>query len=149
MRKLFAASILTIVDACMCVFVGFMSLLIAASYTLAFFSGGGYFLDFTSYAWFLIGIFGILAFGFGLKSGMMMLRRKQFAWSIIGVCFILVSGFVILLWSFSTMGWILGVPFYGLNLVFQLWFWFGIQITIIVFAILSLILVATSKREFS
>jgi len=150
MRKLFAASFLTIVDAVICVFVGFIGLLIAASYALAFYVDGRFFLDFTFYAWLLIGILGIIAFAFGLKSGMMMLRRKRFALSIIGVCSILVLGFVTLLWTFLTMsGLIRGVPFFGLGLVLQLSFWLGLHIAIIVFAILSLILVATSKREFS
>jgi len=124
-----AAGILTILAACIFVPIG------------ALFIG--------AYVWYSIqghpegievvitGLFSILGFAFGLASGILSLKRKHFAVSIAGVSVIILSGFAIIFGMATrryrqavTDALTFGVPIIGL-------------------AILSLIFVAVSKKEFS
>jgi hypothetical protein len=131
---LLIAAALTIAGACLCAFLGLLGVLVFATYVSL-----GTFKDVTFYIWSFVGIFGLVAFVLGLNSGIMMLRRKHFWLSAIGVFFLLVPDSAIFLFSIWTYGgWILGVPYFGLLL----------SMTIGTFSILSLILIAISKREF-
>jgi len=77
------------------------------------------------------GAFGILVSTFALAGGVMILKRKNLAFSIIGMCFMVVKGATFVI---STSG-----DFWGLF----------IGTDILMLAVISLIFISISYREFS
>ena len=114
-----SAGVLTIVGSCLALVIGLLGLVV---------SGYAYEYDTASYA--VMGIFGILAFAFGLTAGILTLKRKVFPLAIIGICFVIVSGIVISIAIPYGAFWIFGVP-------------------IAILSILGVIFAAISKREFT
>jgi hypothetical protein len=130
-----AGGILTILDSCMCAFIGGIGLLALASEYMR----GMPFYYYTGYevSMFVIAFFGIMGFAFGLASGIMSLRRRHFALSIAGLSLLILTGIAIIIGAGASPyedslsgGLEFGLPIMGI-------------------AILSLIFVAISKQEFS
>jgi hypothetical protein len=112
-----AGGILAIIGSCIAIITGIAGLA----------SATGYYNDFGAYM--IMGIFGILAFAFGLTAGILTLKRRVFALAIIGISLLLVSG-VITSIAIPYAGWIFGLP-------------------IAILSILAIIFTAISKREFA
>jgi hypothetical protein len=124
-----AAGILAIVSSCMSIIfsvlgiMGFVSTLSHSYYS--------------PYYWSLfMGIFGLVAFAFGVTGGIMSLRRRNFILALIGACLLILQGFITILamglegtnaWAYSLL---VGSP-------------------LIVLSVLSLIFIAISNKEFS
>jgi len=86
---------------------------------------------------FILGIFGIIVFAFGLASSILALRRRHFKISLIGAC-------LILIWSILINYHIAYfVPYY------ERFEGFVIAIPITMFSILGIAFLITSKSEFS
>jgi len=133
-----AAGIMTIIAACICAFIGGMNLL---------FSMWGYlyindvYYPINDVHRFVAGVFGLLAFILGLASGRMSLRRKHLGLSIAGMCLIIVSVLIAISETVASVRAHNGILSVEGILVFHA--------PPIVLAILSLIFVAVSKKEFS
>jgi hypothetical protein len=78
--------------------------------------------------WFLAGIFGFLGFAFGLTAGILALKRRVFSLAIIGMALMIAGG--ILSFADFFVGIIFGIP-------------------TLVLAILSVIFIGISHREFT
>lgn len=117
------AGVLAILSSCVAIGIG-----ILAIYEALTESGYGWgYVNGVNLEYVVIGIFGILAFSFGLSSGIIALlrNRKYIAFSIFGLSFMLAFGILI-----ATQLWYLGLP-------------------MTILSILSIIFVAISKAEFS
>jgi hypothetical protein len=108
-----ASGVLTIIGASISLLIGIIFLINA------------YFLGDASDA--TVGVFGILAFSFGLTGGILTLKRKVFVLAIIGICFVIVSS--ILTSVAIDFGFIFGLP-------------------VFILSTLGLIFTAISKKEF-
>jgi hypothetical protein len=84
--------------------------------------------------WMLLGVFGIIAFAFGLTGGIMSKRRKNFALTMIAVCFPLVENAAVV--KYSLDNYQLAIP------------WIAIALATII-STLSGILIGRSDEEFS
>ena len=117
-----AGGILAIISACICAFVGIISLARFASY-------------FYFHYWlFFVGMFALVGFIFGLTGGILALRRRYFEIAIFGVSLIMLSGFVNIV--------VLRVAPRGVFLVALL------GIPILILSIMSLIFIVISQAEF-
>ena len=85
---------------------------------------------------FFLGVLGLLSVPFGLAGGIMALRRKHFIISLVGVCFMIVADSIILAATIL-------MPYPGLRIGLV----FGLPVLLL--SKLSLILIASSKTEFS
>lgn len=132
------AGIMTIVAACMLAFSGVLDLFISL-YGYLYINNVYY--PINDINRFTAGIFGILAFFLGLASGRASLRRKHFALSIAGICFIIVSVPVIILEGVASI-----LAHNGKFSIEGILIFYS---PLMVFAIVSLILVAISRHEFS
>lgn len=124
-----AGGILAIIASCVCIIIGLVYLIMFQA-SISYVGGQ------PRWECLFAGLFGIIAFAFGLAGGITSLRRKNFKLAIIGVCFALTSGFV----NFGALG---THPYSALlgGLIFGL--------PIIILSLLSLIFIAISKGEFS
>lgn len=118
-----AAGVLTIIAACICLFLGIL-------YMYAYVEG-----EYSYYygrvhppEYFLTGIFGLLGFAFGLTGGILALKRRVFPLVIIGMALMMIEGI------FSFVEPVIGVVF---------------GIPVLLFAILGVIFTGISKREFA
>jgi len=84
--------------------------------------------------WMLLGVFGIIAFAFGLAGGIMSKRRKNFALTMIAACFPLVENAAVV--KYSLGNYQLAIP------------WIAVALATIISA-LSGILIGRSDEEFS
>lgn len=133
-----AAGVMTIVAACICVFSGGLNLF---SSLWGYLYINGQYYPVNDPQQFVAGIFGVLAFILGLASGTTSLRRKHLALSITGMCFIIVSVPVMVLEMLASVRAHYGtVSPVGMAVFFA---------PPMVLAMLSLIFVAVSHREFS
>lgn len=124
-----AAGILTIVAACACIITGVIGLIFSAV---------------SGIAQFLIqGVIAVLAFAFGLTSGIMSLKRSYFVITIIGICIITVAGLVNVVMFGVPIGFNYGIAVASILMGLL----FGLPVVIL--SILSIIFVTLSKREFS
>jgi hypothetical protein len=123
------AGILTIIAACVFVPVGTLFMGAYVWYAIQGHSEGIEVL--------ITGLFGILGFAFGLTSGILSLKRRYFGMSLAGLSMVIFCGFAI----------IFGMAVRGYRQAVADALGFGVPI--IVMAILSLIFVAISKKEFS
>ena len=115
------AGILTIIGSCVAIAMGIIYLAAALfSYGYAY----GYIYGLSVY-YLITGIFGIIAFAFGLTGGIFSLKRKRLAFSIFGMSLLIASGIMM-----AIPLWVFGLP-------------------IAVLSILSVIFVAISKGEFA
>jgi len=133
-----AAGIMTIFAACICAFIGGMNLILSMWGYLYI---NDVYYPINDIHKFVAGVSGVLAFIFGLVSGRMSLRRKHFGLSIAGMCFIIVSVLIAISETVASVRAHNGILSVGGILVFHA--------PPIVLAILSLILVAVSRKEFS
>ena len=85
---------------------------------------------------FFLGFLGLLAFPFGLTSGITSLRRKHFALSVFGVCFMIIADSIIVLATVL-------MPYPGLPIGLVL------GLPVVILSNLSLILITSSREEFS
>jgi hypothetical protein len=115
------AGVLTIVAACISSVIGTIEV-------FAFAAGR------SSYLYFIIGMFGFLAFAFGLTGGIFSTERKQFALSVTGTSLVLAFGFVMIFTSALT-GSVAGGLLFGSPVLFL--------------SFLSMIFVGVSKGDFS
>lgn len=111
-----ASGVLTIIGSCIAILYGILGLIDAS---LNYYNSGPYA---------IVGIFGILAFAFGLTGGILTLRRKVFVLAIIGISLVLISGIIISV--AIPIGFIFGIP-------------------VMILSILGLIFTSISKREFT
>ncbi len=117
------AGVLAILSSCVAIGVGILAIYAALTE-----SGYGWgYVNGVNLDYVVIGIFGLLAFSFGLSSGIIALlrNRKYIAFSIFGLSFMTAVGILI-----ATQLWFLGLP-------------------MTILSILSVIFVAISKAEFS
>jgi hypothetical protein len=123
-----AAGILTIIAACACLIVGIIGLIVFALSLIP--------------QLLIQGVIAVLAFAFGLTSGIMSLKRKHFAMTAFGACLIIVAGFVNLL--------VFGVPmgFGYTSSIYPILMSLSFGVPILVPSILSIIFVFLSRREF-
>jgi len=134
----FGAGIMTIIAACICAFIGGMNL---------FLSMWGYlyinehYYPINDIHEFVAGVFGVLAFIFGLANGRMSLRRKHRGLSMAGMCFIIVSTLIVISETVASVRAHNGILSVEGILIFN-----GPPIAL---ALLSLIFVVISKQEFS
>jgi hypothetical protein len=129
---------MTIIAACMMAFSGGMNLFLSL-YGYLYINDVYY--PINDINRFTAGIFGIFAFILGLASGRAALRRKHLTLSIIGMCFIMISVPLTVLETVASV-----LAHYGkLSIEGTLMF----CVPQIVLAVLSLILVALSRHEFS
>jgi len=84
--------------------------------------------------WMLLGIFGVIAFVFGLAGSIMSIRRKNFALTMVAVCFPLLENTVVVKYSFDN--YLLAIS------------WITIAPAFII-SILSGVLIGRSDEEFS
>ena len=75
-----------------------------------------------------VGVLGIIAFSVGLASAISVLRRKRFAFSLFGTSLMLTVGILMSVTAFAAV-------FYG--------------VPIVTLAVFSIVLLATSRKEFS
>ena len=124
-----AAGILAIIAACACIITGVIGLILSAV---------------SGIAQFLVqGVIAVLAFAFGLTSGIMSLKRSYFVITIIGICIITVAGLVNVV--------VFGVPL-GFNYVIAvapILMGLLLGLPILILSVLSIVLVLLSMREFS
>jgi hypothetical protein len=123
-----AAGILTIIAACISIFIGTVGIIDLGT-SFAYYYG-------FAYAFFFMGIFGILAFAFGLTGGIFSIKRIHFALSIVGISLVLVSGFVTII-ELAAMGnyaWVVGLLF---------------GLPIVLLSLLGVIFAGISKGEFT
>jgi hypothetical protein len=82
-----------------------------------------------------VSVWNMLSFSFGLTSGVFVLKRQQFGLSVFGISLLLTGGCVTVLGFGWIAGnsWVTGLPF---------------GVPVIVLAILGLVFVSISKREF-
>lgn len=123
-----AAGILAIIAACACLIVGIIGLIV-------------FVLSLTRQL-LIQGVIAVLAFAFGLTSGIMSLKRRHFAMTAFGICFIVVAGFVNVL--------VFGVPmgFGYTSSIYPILMSMSFGLPILVPSILSIIFVFLSRREF-
>jgi len=113
--------ILTIIDACLCLFIGIVGVLRYAG-------------SFYNYPWLLfLGLTAFLGFAFGLVGGIAALKRKLYEIALLGVSVIMLSGFIDVVALAARhrilLEALLGIP-------------------VLVLAILSLVFIAISRTEF-
>ncbi|MCJ7469828.1 zinc-ribbon domain-containing protein [Candidatus Bathyarchaeota archaeon] len=114
--------ILTIIDACLCLFIGIVGVL-------------RYAWSFYNYPWLLfLGLTAFLGFAFGLVGGIAALKKKYYEIALLGTSVIMLSGFVDVI-AFAAarhrafLEAALGIP-------------------VLILAILSLVFIAISRTEF-
>lgn len=133
-----AAGIMTIIAACICAFIGVMNLF---SSMWGYLYINEHYYPINDIHKFVAGVFGVLAFIFGLASGKMSLRRKHLGLSIAGMCFIIVSVLIVISEIVASVRAHNGILSVEGTLV--------LGAPPIALALLSLIFVAISKQEFS
>jgi hypothetical protein len=125
------AGILTIIGSCITIT---LSILLVAG-TLYIVVMGYFGISPARYLYNLIaGIFGIIAFAFGLTGGIFALRRRRIALSIFGISLLITSGIM------------MSLPFWVMGYTISNWVW---GLPIVILSVLSVIFVAVSKGEFS
>ncbi|MGA9388097.1 MAG: hypothetical protein WBV70_04645 [Candidatus Bathyarchaeia archaeon] len=122
------AGILTIIAACACLIAGIIGLIVFALSLLP--------------QLLIQGAIAVLAFAFGLTSGIMSLKRRHFAMTAFGICLIVVAGFVNVLVFGVPMGFGYTGPIYPILMSIS----FGLPI--LVLSILSIIFIFLSRKEF-
>ena len=116
-----AGGILTIIDACLCLFIGIVGVL-------------RYAWSFYNYPWLLfLGLTAFLGFAFGLVGGIAALKRKLYEIALLGVSVIMLSGFVDVV-ALAARHRILLEALLGMP--------------VLILAILSLVFIAISRTEF-
>ncbi len=115
-----AAGILMIIDACLTFFIALIFSIEGIGVLYLTSFGGIYLLT--------IGVLGIIAFSVGLASAISVLRSKRFAFSLLGTSLMLTVGILVSITPFAAL-------FYGAPIV--------------MFAVISIVLLATSRKEFS
>lgn len=126
---LIAGGILTIIAASIIILIAFLTVSQIVTYANSY----HYQQNLTSLVYALFaGIWNLIAFGLGLTAGLFSLRRKQFMLTIVGMSLLLVGGCV----AVSGTGIVSGGS------------WMLLGVPVIILAILSIIFVALSKKEF-
>ena len=126
-----AGGILEIIGACISIIVGLFLIAAFVQVQSNYYSPS----YLASFGFLFIGVFEAVGFAFGLTSGILTLKRKQFTLSVVGVSLLVISGLI------TIIG--LAMQPYGI--------WAGLLFgtPIIIISVLSLIFISISKKEFS
>jgi uncharacterized membrane protein len=128
-----AGGVLVIIDSCIVMVTAILGLIASVGVLSApqHYSNTGIY-----YNIFIVSLFEVLCFAFGLTAGIQSLRRKTFVISIIGIVFLMVAGILDLVY--------LGIPYGG-----ALWFFLLFGGTTLILSLLGLIFVAIKKQDFT